>query len=77
MKVRSKCTSLHAVDGWPIKRDESDRFAEMYRVLCFPIALSSLERLWGEKWESPPKESIAGRTDPPEIDGPMAANMAF
>ena len=27
MKVRSKCTSLHAVDGWPIERDESDRVA--------------------------------------------------
>ena len=79
MKLRSKCTSLHAVDGWPIERDESDCFVEMCRVLCFPIALSSLERLWGEKWESPPflKDHSAGARIPVEIYGGWRPTWRF
>ena len=51
----------------------------MGHVLCFPIALSSLVRLVGEKCESLPSSegSLGGRSDPAEIEGAMAANVAF
>ena len=80
MTVRSKCTSLHAVDGWPIERDESDPLREGRECALFSDRAVEPGAIGGRKMRKPAilKDRSAGaRIFPAEIINYLGAGLVL